>query len=58
MKVETLRALSGSTGTQKEFTRQLKTALGRLVEVGLLSSWDIEKSLVIVQKLKKLETRG
>jgi hypothetical protein len=58
MKVDTLLALSGSTGTKKEFTRQLKTALDRLVDVGLLSSWVIEDGLVKVQKLKKLMTRG
>lgn len=58
MKTETLRALGGSTGTQKEFTRQLKTALTKLVDVGLLSGWSIEKNLVSVQKLKKLLTRG
>lgn len=58
MKVDTLRALSGSTTTKKEFSRLLKTALSKLVEVGLLSSWDIEEDLVKVQKLKKLSTRG
>lgn len=58
MKVDTLLALSGSTTTKKEFSRLLKVAIEKLVDVGLLSSWAIEDGLVKVQKLKKLLTRG
>ena len=58
MKVETLLVLSGSKGTKKEFSRLLKVALDKLVDVGLLSSWVIEDGLVKVQKLKKLMARG
>ena len=58
MKVDTLRALSGSTTTKKEFSRLLKAALNKLIEVGLLSSWEIEEDLVKVQKLTKLKVRG
>lgn len=58
MKIDTLLALSGSTTTKKEFTRLLKVALEKLVDVGLLSVWTIENSLVKVEKLKKGLTRG
>ena len=62
MKVDTIRALSGSTTTKKEFKRLLKAALDKLVDVGLLSSWNVDNELVTVVKnsanLKKLKTRG
>jgi len=58
MKVDTLRALSGSESPIREFRRLLKVALNKLVDVGLLSSWAIEEDLVKVQKIKKLMARG
>lgn len=58
MKTDTLRALSGSKTTQKEFNRLLKTALKRLIDIGLLSSWNIDGELVHVRKLMKPLTRG
>lgn len=58
MKVDTLREQSGSDSPLREFRRMLKVALDKLVDIGLLSSWTIEKDLVKVQKLKKLKARG
>lgn len=58
MKVETLRVNSGSPATLRDFRSQLRTALEKLVKVGLLSSWSIENDLVIVKKLKKRIPRG
>ena len=58
MKVDTLREQSGSDSPLREFRRMLKVALDKLVDVGMLSSWAIEKDLVKVQKLKKLKARG
>jgi hypothetical protein len=58
MNVETLKVLSGSESPIREFRRLLKTALAKLVAVGLLSTWSVEKDLVKVQKLKKALARG
>jgi hypothetical protein len=58
MKVDTIRILSASGSPIREFRRLLKTALGKLVAVGLLSSWTIDDDLVKVQKLKKALARG
>lgn len=58
MKVETLREQSGSPLALRDFRRWLKTALDKLVKVGLLSSWSIENDLVNVRKLKKRIPRG
>lgn len=51
-KVDTLHNLCGSTATTKEYKRLLKTALDRLVEIGALTSWDIDpdSDLVTVSK--------
>lgn len=57
-KVETLRALSGCESSIREFRRLLKTALNKLVDVGLLESSSIDDDLVKVQKLKRGLTRG
>ena len=58
MKVDTLREQSGSDSPLREFRRMLKVALDKLVDVGLLSSWTLEKDLVKVQKIKKLKARS
>lgn len=57
MKVDTLKSLSASESSIREFRRLLKTALDKLVAVGLLNSWVIEDDLVKVQKLKKVTAR-
>lgn len=50
MKAQTLRELSGSTTTPKEFSRMLKTALTKLQAVGFLKNWEIKADLVTVKK--------
>lgn len=56
MKLATIHLLSGSeTKAIREFRRLLKTAMARLVDVGLLSSWTIDKDdLVSVKKTRNL----
>lgn len=58
-KVETLQRLCGSTSTRKEFRQRLRSALDKLVDLGTISSWNIDPKtdLVIVIKstLKKLK---
>lgn len=57
MNVKTLKALCASESPIREFRRLLKTALAKLVAVGLLSTWSVEKDLVKVQKPKKALAR-
>lgn len=51
-RVETLQNLCGSTATMKEYRRLLKDALDKLIEIGAITSWDIEpeSDLVTVSK--------
>jgi hypothetical protein len=55
-KVQTLKDLCGSNSKDlRDFRRMLKAALADLVEVGLLTSWDIdERDLVSVLKVPTL----
>lgn len=57
MNVKTLKVLCASESPIGEFRRLLKTALRKLVVVGLLSTWTIDDDLVKVQKLKKAVAR-
>lgn len=52
-KVETIKALCGSTnGVLRDFRRSLKAALAELVEIGAITSWEVDKSdLVSVVKM-------
>jgi hypothetical protein len=47
-KVETLQRLCGSTSPRREFRRLLKTAFLKLVELGTLSSWEIDAQTDLV----------
>lgn len=51
-KVETLSKLSGSIAELKEYRRLLRAALDKLMEIGALTSWDIDhdSDLVTVSK--------
>ena len=50
MRVQTLRELSGSTASIREFRRMLNTALAKLQKVGFLKSWEVNADLVTVKK--------
>jgi hypothetical protein len=51
-KVETLQRLCGSTSPRREFRRLLKTAFLKLVELGTLSSWEIDAQTDLVSVTK------
>jgi hypothetical protein len=50
-KVATLKSLCGSKQEEKSFKQQLKKALARLVEIGVIRSWEIDYDLVTVKKV-------
>lgn len=52
VKIATLQRLCGSEMIPKHFKAQLTAALGQLVEVGFLRSWEISSHLVVVQRRK------
>ena len=52
VKVETLQRLCGSEMILKHFKAQLVNALGQLLVVGFLRSWEITNNLVAVQRVK------
>jgi hypothetical protein len=51
-KVETLQRLCGSTSPRREFRRLLKTAFLKLVELGTLTSWEIDAKSDLVSATK------
>lgn len=53
VKIETLQKLCGSEMITKHFKAQLVTALGQLVAVGFLKSWEITNNLVVVRRVKE-----
>jgi hypothetical protein len=53
VKVETIQKLCGSEMSPKHFKAQLVPALGQLVEVGFLKTWEIANNLVVVQRVKE-----
>ena len=56
-KVETLQRLCGSTSPRREFRRLLKTAFLKLVELGTLSSWEIDSQTDLVSVTKPKQNR-
>ena len=56
-KVETLQRLCGSTSPRREFRRLLKTAFLKLVELGTLTSWDIDAKTDLVSVTKPKQNR-
>lgn len=50
-KVETIKALCGSTASLKGFRQKLKLALDQLVAVGALTEWSIDDDLVSVVRV-------
>jgi hypothetical protein len=56
-KVETLQRLCGSTSPRREFRRLLKTAFLKLVELGAITSWDIDAQTDLVSVTKPKQNR-
>jgi hypothetical protein len=56
-KVETLQRLCGSTSTRKEFRQRLRLALQKLIELGTLTSWDIDAKTDLVSVTKPQQSR-
>jgi hypothetical protein len=60
LKLATIQAYTGSRNKQPaDFKRKVRTSLGRLVEIGFLASFRIEKDLVTVERVPQgLLTQG
>lgn len=56
-KVETIRVLSGSGSSLKEFRRKLKAALDVLVDIGAIRSWSIDPKTDLV-RVDKVPSRA
>ena len=56
-KVETIRVLSGSGSSLKEFRRKLKAALDELVNIGAIRSWSIDPKTDLV-RVDKVPSRA
>lgn len=56
-KVETLQRLCGSTSTRKEFRQRLRLALEKLVDLGTITSWEIDGTTDLVKVNKKTVKR-
>lgn len=56
-KVETLQRLCGSTSPRREFRRLLRVALGLLVDLGTITSWDIDSKTDLVNVTKQTVKR-
>jgi hypothetical protein len=56
-KVETLQRLCGSTSPRREFRRLLKTAFLKLVDLGTLTSWEIDAKTDLVSVIKPKQNR-
>lgn len=56
-KVETLQRLCASTSPRREFRRLLKTAFLKLVELGTVTSWDIDAKTDLVSVTKPKQNR-
>jgi hypothetical protein len=56
-KVETLQRLCGSTSPRREFRRLLKMAFLKLVELGTVTSWDIDAKTDLVSVTKPKQNR-
>jgi hypothetical protein len=56
-KVETLQRLCGSESPRREFRRLLKASLEKLVELGTVTSWDIDAKTDLVSVTKPKQNR-
>ena len=56
-KVETLQRLCGSTSPRREFRRLLRVALGLLIDLGTITSWDIDSKTDLVNVTKQTVKR-
>ena len=52
--IEFLASITGSTNNQKaSFKRQIKIALGELVKIGSIKSYEIDSNMIVVNRMEK-----